>query len=244
MNLFDAETKFRLLSPLPQEYWPARPMRTRKIQNTKPRRGLERFDLYSMHYGAQNVLDDKIPANPPMKWDDVLTSLVDKPKESLRLSETNEKMAYYKYQRSPWFLNLGNVTEWVEAAEANRLRGEKNEALNTKWCLKNTSCLKVKSLRIPWRLCMLERGVCRIGYITKRVFYLLILMTTSSMFLDGWLFIEGHIVFITQRIAHELQESFFAPNPVPDKEITKKHFPLISNKGLLGIRSMKKESLR
>ena len=101
-------------------------LRTRKIQNTKPRRGLERFDLYSMHYGAQNVLHDKIPANPPMKWDDVLKSLEDKPKESLRLSETDEKIAYYKYQRSPWFLNLGDVTEWVEAAETNRLRGEKN----------------------------------------------------------------------------------------------------------------------
>ena len=65
--------------PFPREYWPRQLLRAIKIPNTKPARGLERFDsFHSMHYEnpgftAQDVFDDdEIQAMVPTKWIDVL----------------------------------------------------------------------------------------------------------------------------------------------------------------------------
>lgn len=68
-----AEIKRRLLSPLfLREYQQNRPMTTKKIRNTKPARGLERFyPFHSMHYQKSE--------SAPTKWIGILEGRVEDP---------------------------------------------------------------------------------------------------------------------------------------------------------------------
>ena len=104
----------------------------------------------------------------------------------------------------------------IKKREKIRCEGENIDRQNTKWSFEDKLIVKMKIIEHAQAPLHLERGICQIGFETKRVCWHWIHTLTGFVFLDALRFIEGRIVNLTRHDTQafatiiQFEEAFFS----------------------------------
>ena len=154
----------------------------------------------------------------------------------LRNIENYATMAYFKEsERSRWFDRLTETEDWIAQEEEKRLEGAYIDTPDAKWSFEAHLMVEVRRIEDPQQPLRVGVGLLPNWLRHKKGLIALDQYDDKLCVFPRIAVRQGaHHMFNTKR-ARELAESFFAAHDIPNRKITRRHFPLIEKHFQQGI---------
>ena len=153
----------------------------------------------------------------------------------LRNIENEATMAYFKESEgSPWFDRLSETEDWI-AQEEKRLRIAHIDAPDTKWRFEAHLMVEVRRIQEPQLPLRVGVGLLP-NWLRHKKWLIALDHYDDELCVFRCIAVhQGARKDRNTRRAQKLAESFFAAHDIPNRKITRRHFPLIEKHFRQGI---------